>query len=1081
MTNFFTPLMTEFTLNIPGDPISIAGWVIWLALLVFLTARHREKNLKLDRRTLVWLAALSIGVVLLTPFLGFPVGGDQSSGHPIHLMVFATVPWMLAGGVLGLTPSVLLAGFAGLLLAYLDTHSIFTPLLLMTASLVFTLGTRQPYRTWVYRLLRFPLISAAAAGLVLVPATLCALTLDNTGSWINRAVEALNGFRAMYLTQAGMVMLGGLVCTVVRLFAGKAWGGKAETKAAPGELSFRVRYTETLLTVTSLVLVFGLILQWHSAEAAARRSVVQKMTDTSDLVTAGLSEFIASGKDTVRVLAEDDRLLNADPAVLNRTLESLGSAMPYFTELAFITPEGQVTAAYPAENLSTFFILDADQPFLQEALSESSAAPVVLASSVKISFLAGVRNGEGRVTGVLWGRSSLESHRFMRPYAAAMTELAAEGGSGQVVGKDGLILFHTDPGQIWGQYGGSTFMTPTFFENEDLKKGRVLEYYQPVGNIGLAVVTEMPFSAIQQSAMEKVLPFFLSGLGMILVSLGIGQLFLGRIQRDIHVIETAAEKVTRGELNIALPRKRYTGEMDRLSGVFQKMLGTVRSRMNKQSELLSVSERITGQLKLHDSLQVVLLAALEHGVSSARIALIGDTQRKGRMLPEQQFGLGKHAQALAALDEDVLMLAHSRGQFVMRDSQIVHQFHLGKGTPMQGLMVAIPLNWKSQPLGVFWVTFDDRTTLSEDGFGYFNDLAHKAATAIINTKAFDESLTSRKRLESILTNLSDPVILADEKGEVIYLNDAARRLPGIEQQKGIGLPMSSLFTDEDLQTWTVEQADEIKSKEIRGLDGKAYLASILPLRVDGRKVGTAGVFRDVTQFKQKDDLKTEFVTMVSHELRSPLTLVQGYAKILQLSGNLNEQQDAYLGNIIDSVEEMKALVQDLLALGRLDGGDSLVLKEVSVAEVINKMMASMEPHARQKHIDVRLDLPEDSVFIEADPILLVQAINNLVDNAIQVTKNRQSIFISARKQADSVIFTVQDDGPGIAPLDQRRIFTPFFHPEGQVDPESISGSGLGLAIVKSIAERHDGKVWFESKLGQGSTFYLQVPLVQSRS
>ena len=195
---------------------------------------------------------------------------------------------------------------------------------------------------------------------------------------------------------------------------------------------------------------------------------------------------------------------------------------------------------------------------------------------------------------------------------------------------------------------------------------------------------------------------------------------------------------------------------------------------------------------------------------------------------------------------------------------------------------------------------------------------------------------------------------------------------------------------------------------------------------------------------------------------------------------MNDQQDTYLANIINSVEEMKVLVQDLLELGRLDSGEALILEEVSVEEVINKVRDSMEPLARQKHIDVRLDLPEEPVFIEADPMLLVQAINNLVDNAIQFTRNGRSILISARKQDESVLFAVQDDGPGIAPLDQRKIFKPFFHPEGQATVESRSGSGLGLSIVKSIVERHGGKVWFDSKLGQGSTFYLQIPLVQPR-
>ena len=1080
MTNFFTPLTNEFTFELPDDAIALVGWVFWFVILIFVLVKNRDKAFRLEGRSVVWFAGLSVMMVIVTPFMGFSVGEELAGNPPLHLMVFAAVPWMLAGGFLGLVPAVLLAGVSGLLLGYLDTHSVFTPLLFMTASVIFTLDLRQRYEGWFYRLLRSPLLSAVLTGLLLVPAVFCALMLESVGSVTARAVEALSGFRSMYIASAGMVFFGGLICQVIMWFAGEKWGVKGELKSAPGQTRLQVRFTSLVLLVTLSFLTFGSVLQWRSAETAARRAVVLDMIETTNAVSEGLSGMVSSGQIVMQSMVEDGRLANQDPAAMTQTLTSLASSYPFMDEFAFINATGQVIAAYPSENLATFFFLEADQPFLQDALNGTSAAPVVLTSSVNISFLAGVRNGEGNVTGVLWGRTALESHLLMQPYLDEITGFVDEGGSGQIIGKDGLVIFHTDPSRIWGQYTGSTFVTPTYYEGEDSNGNRALEYYQPVAGLGLAIVTEMPVTVIRTAAMEKVLPVFLNGLGLIAAVLIVGNLLFGRVQRDIHEIETAAEKITLGEWGASLPRRRYTGELKQLAGVFQKMLGTVRSRMQKQSELLSVSERITGQLKLHDSLQVVLLAALEHGVSSARITLLEDPQKKGRGVIGQQFGLGKHTQAVAALDEDVMMLSQSRGQFVMRDTQIARQFHLGKEIPYQGLMLAISLKWKNLPLGVFWVTFDDRTTLSEDNFAYFNDLAHKAATAIINTKAFDESLTTRKRLESILTNLSDPVILADESGKVVYLNEAAKHLPGVGRQKGIGMPLSSLFTDEDLKTWAILSGDDSHAKEISTPDGKTYQANISPLTVDGRKVGTAGIFRDISQFKQRDDLKSEFVTMVSHELRSPLTLVQGYAKILRLAGNLNDQQDTYLGNIIDSVEEMKILVQDLLELGRLDSGDTLMLEEVSVEEIINKVTASMEPLARQKHIDVRVDLPEDSVFIEVDPMLLVQAIDNLVDNAIQFTKNGRSIFVSVRKQEESVLFAVQDDGPGIAPLDQRKIFKPFFHSESQSNPDSRAGSGLGLAIVKSIIERHGGKVWFDSKLGQGSTFYIQIPLIQPR-
>lgn len=1080
MTRFFTPLLPEYTFEVPRDFLSLTGWVMWFGFLVFLTAHNRDKAFRLDRRSLIWMAGLSVSIILLTPFMGFPVGGDSATGQNFHLMVFAALPWMVAGGMLGLIPAILLSGVSGLLLAYLDTHSIFTPLLFMTASLSFSLSVRQRYQGWFFRLLRFPLFSAMVAVIVLVPTTFLALIMNSSGTLLQRAVEGLAGFSSMYQSLAGMVMIGGLVSVLIRLFAGDNWGSQEVIKTAPATRSLRGRFTWMTLSVITIALTLISTILWQSTSVSARRTIVQEMTETSSLVSEGLLEFISAGQDDLQAMAKDGRLKNADPSIIAQALELLALSNPGFDDLAFLNPEGKVVSAFPVESADTFLLLENERPFFQEALYGSSTEPTVLTASRRISFLTGVKAENNEALGVIWGRADLDPQDSLQPYLSILSSLSDEGGSGLIIGNDGLILFHTEPNQILGRYAGSTFLTPTFFEGEDPNFGRVLEYYQPVNVAGLAIVTLVPVAAIQMAAMEIVLPTFLAGLMMTILVLVIGNCILGRFQRDIHEIEDAAEKVTSGELGVSLPRQRYFGELEQLAGAFQKMLGTMRSKMQKQSELLSVSERITGQFKLQDSLQVVLLAALEHGVSSARIVLACDSQKKGLWLPDQQFGLGRHSQAMAGLDADVLMLSQSRGQFVMRDSQIAKHFHLAKGIPYQGVILATPMSWKNTTLGAFWVTFDDRTTLSEDSFAYFTDLAQKAATAVINTKAFDDSLTTQKRFESLLTNLSDPVILADEKGAVIYHNEAAKSLPGVYKQKAIGAPLTSLLLDEDLRTWVYTQGDEAQTKQLSTPDGKTYQASVVPLKVDGHKIGIAALFRDITPFKQQDDLKTELITTASHELRSPLTLVQGYAKILRLTGNLNQQQDAYIGNIIESVEEMKGLVQGLLELGRLDRGDALALEEVSVEEIITRVMASMEPHARQKHIDVRLDLPDESVFIEADSTLLAQAVKNLVDNAIRYTRTGRGVLVSVKKQDNGVVFAVQDEGPGIAPLDQRKIFKPFFQSQSQTESDSPLGSGLGLAIVKSIAERHGGSVWFDSKLGQGSTFYLQIPLVHPR-
>lgn len=1082
--------MPEYTIQIPKNPASLVVWMAWFGLLVFLAIRYRNREFKLDRGSLAWLALLSVLVLLLTPFLGVPVG----SGFPeiprddrlLHLMFFAAVPWMVAGGILGLVPAMLLAGFSGILLAYLDTHHIFTPLLFMSAVLVFTVSIRQRFRTFSFRLLRFPLVAALASVLALAPLTFAALVLNASGDFSSRVLDAVIWFPVEFLAIGGMVMIGGVVSMFVRVFAGEGWGSQGALRAAPGETSLRFRFIVMVVPI-SLVLLIGLVAgSWTVAENAARRLLVQRMTSTAGMVADGLSPFIKTGNTLIRQMADDPKLSTSSPEAATDLLRSFTEGLPFFDQLTFVNLNGDPLASYPPITGTEPMPLPGEEAAIENVLNGLPSPPLPVppkpdGQAVRMSFFATVADAEGRTIGVLWGWADLATNVYSRPYITALTDLAQDGGSAQIVSEDGLILFHSDSNRVMLNYGGSSFPTPTFIEDMDPSGHGQLEYYQPTGDLTWAVIVSMPARVIQVMAWQAVPPLLWIGSAIIVLTTLVALFMLGRIRGDVEAVTLAAEKVSRGELDLSLQDRHYVGEMNRLADTFQQMIGKLRSRMQKQSELLSVSERITGQLKLQDSLHVVLMAALAHGVSSVRIVLIDDSQQQKILSPDQQFGMGKHTHLLAPLDDDIVAITRVRGQWVMRESQIGKNFHLAKRMPAPGLLISIPLRWKNKLMGVFWVAYDDRTNINEDELAYFDDLTQKAAVAIINAKAFDESLATRKRLESVLTKLDDPVVIADKNGMVIYLNDAAGDLPCADKRQGLGEPIGSLFDDEDLLSLFAEAESQSQSKELQFGNGNTYHVTINPITIDEHQMGLACVFKDITHFRQQDTLKTEFVTTVSHELRSPLTLIHGYAKILRLTGNLNEQQDTYIGNIIDGVDEMKSLVQNLLDLGRLDAGDALEVEEIAVGEIVRKVMESMGAHAKQKNIEIDVSLPEEPIFIEVDITFLTQALKNLVDNAIKFTKSGGDVQVLVRKQENSIVFTIQDYGPGIAPLDQRKIFKRFFRSDTQVSQEQRSGSGLGLAIVKSIAERHGGKVWFESKLGKGSTFYLQIPALQQKT
>jgi signal transduction histidine kinase len=227
-------------------------------------------------------------------------------------------------------------------------------------------------------------------------------------------------------------------------------------------------------------------------------------------------------------------------------------------------------------------------------------------------------------------------------------------------------------------------------------------------------------------------------------------------------------------------------------------------------------------------------------------------------------------------------------------------------------------------------------------------------------------------------------------------------------------------------------------------------------------------------------MKSEFVATVSHDLRSPLTLMRGYATMLEMVGELNEQQRGYVKKIITGVENMSRLVNNLLDLGRIDIGVGLQVEHVTVLDIIEHVTSALQLQATQKNIALSVELPKDMPHaVEADQALLQQAVYNLVENAIKYTPDNEHVTLRTLSKPGYLIFAIEDSGIGIAKDDLPHLFEKFYRGK-QREARAQTGSGLGLAIVHSIATSHGGRVWVDSVLGKGSTFYLQIPLAQPK-
>jgi signal transduction histidine kinase len=227
-------------------------------------------------------------------------------------------------------------------------------------------------------------------------------------------------------------------------------------------------------------------------------------------------------------------------------------------------------------------------------------------------------------------------------------------------------------------------------------------------------------------------------------------------------------------------------------------------------------------------------------------------------------------------------------------------------------------------------------------------------------------------------------------------------------------------------------------------------------------------------------MKSDFVNTVSHDLRSPLTYMRGYTTMIPMAGDLTEKQQGFVERILSGIDQMTALIDDLLDIGKIEAGVGIQMEPCYLPTIIQAVVDDLGMRASEGDVDLRSNLPEDTPPTLGDTTLIRQAIKNLVENAVKYTPGPGRVQVSLYQQGAQLVVAVQDTGIGIAPEHQGRLFEKFYRIRRR-DTVHIRGTGLGLAIVKSISDRHGGRVWVESKLNQGSTFYLSLPLVDPGS
>ncbi|MGH9533289.1 MAG: sensor histidine kinase [Terriglobales bacterium] len=361
------------------------------------------------------------------------------------------------------------------------------------------------------------------------------------------------------------------------------------------------------------------------------------------------------------------------------------------------------------------------------------------------------------------------------------------------------------------------------------------------------------------------------------------------------------------------------------------------------------------------------------------------------------------------------------------------------------------------------------------------------------TRYTREVETGRGKTEALLSSLGDGVFAVDTSLRLMEFNPAAEALSGLKARQVLGrqYPEVLHLVDEgsgrealDLIPSALEQRHQVRfthNLRLRRPDGSEVPVAVnaAPMLDDqGEVTGCVVVFSDVTQEREVDRMKTEFISLASHQLRTPMTGVKGALSLLldEVLGPLTAEQRRYLGRAYDANERLIALVGDLLNVSRLEQGRmQLVWESVELGQLLTQVVAELQPHATRYHQDLGLDLAPGALQTLGDPVRLREVFTNLVDNAIKYTPEGGAITVGARIQDQAAVIAVRDTGVGIRAEQIPGLFQKFARIENPLSGREF-GTGLGLYFVKSVVELHHGSISVDSQPERGSTFTVRLPL-----
>jgi PAS domain S-box-containing protein len=1086
--------------------VLLALYVLLFAVLfVQLALAYYRRRLDLKGtwpRRIAWLLLwLVIGAVLANVLvLEWPaVDLPREFGQNRDAIAFlAYAPIVLAAAQLGAAPAILVGMVAGWVGGAFGSGRLLQIFEMGILGMLSSVLLFQDYKGKLGAFWRQPLVAVPWAGVTVWMLSALSLLVYTEASL--STLSAVSVTTAIVMVNLPVVLIQSFVAGAILQAAYALWprlrAVQKPQRVPPYARSISLRFLFFFLPASVILLFLVLYAVMVQALRTAVNQSIDQIDHVARNVSAELPFFNWTGQSLLNGLALDDDLQSPEYDTREASLERGIKTMPFFSQIMLIDIDDpdripRNIIPNPDQSQQGLTQLTVQERRLLE-LTLRDGAPQIspvhknTVDTPLISFVVPVFNAlaSQEIEGALIGRAYvLENYQLqsmlnnLQPPGNAETNR----GEGFLIDDSKRIVVHPDSDQILGtweenldpiaEHEPRTAQSRVYEDLNGPERTRQLVYTLSTEGVPWQIVVIRPYENVLSQATEISTPLMILFLvGGLVVSLSV-PIFTARLTRPLQVLSQAASEIAEGHLDVEV-HVAGDDEVGQLGRSFEQMRQRLQERMEESSLLLDISRQVSASIELRPSLMPILNGALQAtGGLAARVVLVN---QRGR--PDESIASGAQPvqEAMRCLDKAVEAVVKSNREVIIED------LRLSPASPAElrdaGIrgLIGIPLRLRDRVTGVLWVGHEQPHLFGETELRFLNTLCGQAAVVAANAQLFEDVQEERGRLRAILASTNDVVLVADADGTVLLCNPAATRAYGILPSQVIGRPLDVAVADSVLRNLFVRpmEAESALVDEVQAPDGRTFSASVSALAGGGRVV----TLRDITYLKELDQMKSDFVNTVSHDLRSPLTYMRGYTSMIPMAGSLNERQQGFIDRIVSGIEQMTELIDDLLDIGKIEAGVGIQIERCWLPGIVQAVVDDLGMRAVEGEIELVADLPRDLPPTLGDNTLIRQAIKNLVENAIKYTPGPGRVEVCLHAEPESLVVSVHDNGIGIAPEDQHRLFEKFYRIRRR-DTVHIRGTGLGLAIVKSIAELHGGRVWVESTLDEGSVFYLALPLL----